>query len=96
MCIEGKVNTRYIASCESKNDDRTYEMHHLMRVQNGSNLRWKQPTKVDKASMYPASIVGCTIDGEWDVSKERNMNFKLKNHLYVDDLVKDISKDNPN
>ena len=46
--------------------------------------------------MYPASVVGCTINGEWDVSKERNMNFKLKNHLYVDDLVKDISKDNPN
>ena len=58
-------------------------MHQLMRVQKGSNLLWKQPTKVDNANMHPASIVECIIDGEWDVSKERNISFKLQNHSYI-------------
>ena len=83
-----------MVSCEGKNDDGTFKMHQLMRCQKGSNLLWKQPTRVDKASLFPGSIIDCIIDGEWDVSKERNMSFKLRNHLYIDGLVKDISNDN--
>ena len=71
-------------------------MHQLMRVQKGSNLLWKQPTKVDNANMHPASIVECIIDGEWDVSKERNISFKLQNHSYISDLVTDLTNDNHN
>ena len=58
-----------------------------------SNLLWKQPRRVDAANLFAGSIMECTIDGEWDVSKERNMTFKLRNHLYIEDLVKDISND---
>ena len=90
------MNTWYVASCEEKTVDGTYEMHQLARVQKGSNLLWKQPTKVDNANMHPASIVECIIDGEWDVSKERNISFKLQNHSYFSDLVTDLTNDNHN
>ena len=52
---------------------------------------WKQPTKEDKANLFPASIIDCEIEGEWDVSKERSMTYTLRNHRYVAELVADIS-----
>ena len=72
LFVEGTDNTRYIASCEGKN-----EMHHLARCQKGSNLKWKQPSRLDKDNLWPASIVDCVIEGEWDVCKERNMTCTL-------------------
>ena len=44
---EGSLDTWYIATCEGKNEDGTYKMDHLMRVQDGSNLKLKRPTKPD-------------------------------------------------
>ena len=41
---EGSSDTWYIAKCEGKNEDGTYKMDHLMRVQDGSNLKLKSPT----------------------------------------------------
>ena len=93
LFVEGNANTWYIASCEGKNEDGTYEMHHLARSQKGSNLKWKQPSRVDKDNLWPASIVDCVIEGEWDVSQERNMTFTLRNNVYISDLVQKISSD---
>ena len=90
LFVEGHTNTWYIASCEGKNADGTYEMHHLTRCQRGSNLKWKQPSRIDRENILPASIVECLIDGEWDVSLERNMTFTLRNHNNISDLVKNI------
>ena len=36
---DGKMNKWYIASCKGKNQDGTYEMDHLARVQRGFNLK---------------------------------------------------------
>ena len=53
----------------------------------------KQQSRLNKDNLWPASIVDCVIEGEWDVCKERNMTFKLRNHVYISDLVKYISCD---
>ena len=39
LMTEGKMNKWYIASCEGKNPDGTYEMDHLTRVQGGPDLK---------------------------------------------------------
>ena len=88
LMTKGKMNTCYIASCEGKNPDGTYEMEHLTRVQRGSDLKWKQPARIDKINLQAGSIVECGVDGEWDVSQERNMTFTLWNHAYISNLVK--------
>ena len=85
---EGKINTWHIASCEGKNPDGTYKMDHLIRVQRGSDLKWKQPARINKINLKAESIVDCGVDGEWDVSQERNMTFTLWNHVYISNLVK--------
>ncbi len=90
LITEESLNTWYIASCEGKNSDGTYEMDHLTRVQKGSNLVWKHPVKADKIDLHNGSIVECPVDGEWDVSQERNMTFTLRNHVYITNLVQNI------
>ena len=82
------MNTWYIASCKGKNPDGTYEMDHLTRVQRESTLKWKQPARIDKITLQAESIVECSVDGEWDVSQERNMTFTLQNHAFISSLVK--------
>ena len=91
LFVEDNLNTWYISSCEGKNSDNMYDMYQLIRCQSGSNLQWKQPQKVDKANLLPGSIISCIVDGEWDVLKDRNMNFTLRNHCYISDLVGKIS-----
>ena len=44
LITEGSSDTWYIASCENKNG--TYKMDHLMRVEAGSNLKWKHLAKL--------------------------------------------------
>ena len=85
---EGKKNTWYIVSCEGKNVDGTYEMDHLARVERGSDLKWKQPARINKINLQAESIVECGFDDEWDVSQERNMTFTLQNHVCISNLVK--------
>ena len=63
-------------------------MDHLIRVQRGSDLKWKQPARINKINLKAESIVECGVDGEWDVSQERNMTFTLWNHVYISNLVK--------
>ena len=43
LITEGSSDTWYwyIASCEGENEDGTYKMDHLMRVEAKSNLKWK-------------------------------------------------------
>ena len=85
---EEKMNKWYIASCEGKNPDGTYEMDDLTRVQRGSHLKWKQPVRINKINSQAESIVECGDNGELDVSQERNMTFTLQNHVYISILVK--------
>ena len=88
---EGLLDTWYIATCEGRNDDGTYKMDHLMRVQDGSNLKWKRPTKPDLLNLHSESILDCEIDGEWNVSNERSITFSLRNHNHIELLVKQMS-----
>ena len=90
LITEGDKDTWYIASCEAKNPDGTYKMEHLHRVQEGSNLKWKHPSRVDESDLYAASIVECVVDGDWDVSQKRNLTFTLRNHAYISNLVKNL------
>ena len=85
---EEKMNKWYIASCEGKNSDGTYEIDDLTRVQRGSNVKWKQPARINKINSQAKSIVECGVNGEWDVSQERNMTFTLQNQVYISILVK--------
>ena len=88
LMTEGKMITWYIASCEGKNPDGTYEKDHVTRVQRGPDLQWKQPACIDKINLQAESIVECGFDGEWDVPQEGNMTFTLWNHAYISNLVK--------
>ena len=82
------MNTWYIASCERKNPDATYEMDHVTRVQRGPDLKWKQPAWIDKIKLQAESIIECGFDDEWDILQEENMTFTLWNHAYISNLVK--------
>ena len=59
-------------------------MDHLTRVHEGSNLKRKYPVKSYKDNVKAQSIIECIINGEWDVSKERNMTYTLRNHNYIE------------
>ena len=83
---EDDINTWYLATCISVSDH-TYEREFLHRVNKRSNLAWKHPSKPDTASLLAESIVQCEIEGEWDVSKQRNMKFTLRNHIHIDNVV---------
>ena len=80
---ERSLDTWYIATCEGKNEDGTYKMDHFMRVQDGSNLKLKRPTKPDLLNLHSEFILDCEIDGEWNVSNERSITFSLRNYNYV-------------
>ena len=88
---EGSSDTWYIATCEGKNDDGTYKMDHLMRVEAGRNLKWKPPLKHDLLNLHLDSILDCKIDGEWNVSNERSITFLLRNHTQIASLVEGLS-----
>ena len=76
---------------EGKNDDGTYKMDHLMRVQDGNKLKWKHPPKRDLLNLHTDSIHDCKIEGEWNVSNERSTTASLKNHNQIDFLVEQMS-----
>ena len=63
-------------------------MEFWHRVDNNSNLKWKHPARNDKDQLKKESIISCEIEGEWDISAERNMSFTLRNHEYIEHLVK--------
>ena len=90
LITKGNVDAWYIASCEKQNTDSTYTIGHLTRVHEGSNLKWKYPVKPYEDNLKALSIVECIIDGEWDVSKERNMTYTLRNHNYISKLVEEL------
>ena len=79
LMTEGSCYTRYIASSENENG--TFKMKHLTRVQHSNNWKWKHPPMPDCLDLYPASIVDCNVDDAWDVSNVRNMTFLLLNYL---------------
>ena len=87
LITEGNINTWYIATCVEMCDDKRYKMDFLHRVDKTSHLLWKHPTRPDTDILSKGSILACTIDGDWDVTLERNMTYRLKNHEYIEKLV---------
>ena len=78
---------RKIAQIIRQNQDGTYEMEHLIHVQTETDLKWKHQVRIGKINLQEESIVACTVDGDWNVSQERNMIFTLQNHVYISNLV---------
>ena len=44
LITEGNTDAWYLATCVGKNNNGTYKMDHLFRVNKKSNLKWKNPT----------------------------------------------------
>ena len=53
LIVEGNTNTLYIATCTKKNDDDTYVMGHLHRVDNYSDFKWKHSGTADLDNLKP-------------------------------------------
>ena len=62
-----------------------------MRVEAGSNLKWKHPPKRDLLNLHINSLLHCKIDGEWNVSNERSITFLLRNHTQIATIVERLS-----
>ena len=87
LISEGDIDTWYIATCVNINEDDTFKMDFLHRVNRNENLKWKHPEKDDIDDLHPRSIVSCVVDGDWDVSKKRNITFTLRNHNYISQWI---------
>lgn len=83
LISEESSETWYIATCKGKNDVRNYKIHHIMRVKDGKNLKWKNQPKPGLPNLHIDSIFECKIDGEWNVSNERSFTFSLRNHIQI-------------
>ena len=59
-----------MVTCTKKNDDGTYEMDLLHRVDSYSYFKWKHPAKVDLDNLKPDLIMECHTNGKWGVLKE--------------------------
>ena len=94
LISEGNCNTWYIASCENRNDNGTFQMDHLTRVKKGNDFTWKHPRKPDTLDLHPASILDCIVDGEWNVSNKRLMTFSLRNHVAINAMVEECNTSN--
>lgn len=90
LISEADKNTWYLASCVHIENER-YEMEFFHRVKKSSNLKWKHPIRKDHENLFKDSIISCVIDGEWDVSAERNMTYTLRNHEYINQLVDNLA-----
>ena len=84
------TNGIYLANCVAINNNGTYKMDHLHRVNESLNLKWKNPGNPDIVDMMPEHIFDCNIIGEWNVSNERMITCTLKNHEQIHNLVKDL------
>ncbi|CAB4063630.1 unnamed protein product [Lepeophtheirus salmonis] len=89
--LKGECNTWYIASCENRKDDGTFQMDHLVRVKKCNTLTWKYPRKPDTLDLHSASILDFDVDGEWDVSNNRFMTFSLRKHDAINSMVEKAS-----
>ena len=90
LWIEENKHTWYIGHCIRNNNDGTYKIDYLHRVNRSSNLKWKNPTFRDISDVNPENILIHQIDRNWDVSNDRNLTFTSKNHKSIDNLVKDL------
>ena len=91
LISEAGVNTWYLATCLNFDDAKDYfEMEFLHRVDSSKNLKWKNPTRKDIDHLFKGSILSCVIDGQWDVSAQRNMTFTLRNHEYIEHIIMDL------
>ena len=56
LWIEKNKHTWYIGHCIGNNNDGTYKIEHLHRVNKSSNLKWKNPTLPDISDVNPENI----------------------------------------
>ena len=56
LWIEKNKYTWYIGHCIGNNNDGTYKIEHLHRVNKSSNLKWKNPTLPDISDVNPENI----------------------------------------
>lgn len=90
LWIEKNKHTWYIGHCIANNNDGTFRIEHLHRVNKSSNLKWKNPTFPDISDVNLENIFSYKIDGDWDISNDKNLTFTLKNHESINNLVKDL------
>ena len=57
LWIEKNKHTWYIGHCIGNNNDGTYKIEHLHRVNKSSNLKWKNPTFPDISDVNPENIL---------------------------------------
>ena len=57
LITEGSSDTWYISTCEGENEDGTYKMDHFMRVEAGSNLKWKHSPEHDLLNLHLGYIL---------------------------------------
>ena len=90
LWIEENKHTWCIGHCIRNNNDGTYKIDYLHRVNRSSNLKWKNPTFRNISDVNPENILIHQIDRNWDVSNDMNLTFTSKNHKSIDNLVKDL------
>ena len=90
LWMEGKGKQWYIGYCKEVNQDGTFMVDHIHRVNKHSNLVWKFPTQPDACNIDAEQVLKCEIVGEWDCSSDRNMSFTLKNHEFIQNIFMNI------
>ena len=90
LWIEKNKHTWYTGHYIGNNNDGTFKIEHLHRVDKSSNLKWKNPTFPDVSDINPENIFIHQIDGDQDIANDRNLIFTLKNHESIDNVVKDL------
>ena len=73
LWIKKSKHIWYIGHCIGNDNYGTYKIEHLHRVNKSSNLRWKNPTFPDISDVNPENIFIHQIDGDWDISNDRNL-----------------------
>ena len=80
------------AVVQSINNDGTYRIEHIHRTDKNFNLKWRYPSKEDIADVEEDQILDCDIDGDWDVLSNRNNEFSLRNHEFINEMFIDVQR----
>ena len=85
-------NVWYVGYCIGINNDGTYRIEHIHRTNKNCNLKWRYPSKEDIADVEEDQILDCDIDGDWDVLSNRNNEFSLRNHEFINKMFIDMQR----
>ena len=90
LWIEKGGRNWYLGYCVKVCGNGLYEVEHIHRAAKDSNLMWKYPTTDDIATVDVDQILDCEIDGEWNITANRNNEFTLKNHGVISKKFKEV------